>query len=303
VLSILEHSSPRYPPRTYHNARAADLTVAIALDFNTAGERLTHNAAGHRYLAIPLSANSQQAAESLLEALREHRVRTLNVAGNGIYTLASRGWTQERANRFVYTLLSQACPRWLIENIISGGQTGIDLAGVTAAYALGIPACATLPQGFIQRGIDNRDCSHVAHEIREQIEWGAAQLRAGVEHSLKFRTPRLLNIQRETIPPDAAYIGRGRFRGQTSKVGNPFVIGPDGDREMVCDKFEAWAPTQPQVMAAIDELRGRDLACYCTPYRCHGDFILRMANCEGVATPASSAAAIGTNTLCFDPQI
>ena len=36
-LTIQEYKSTSYAPRTYHNAHSADLTVAIACDFNTAG--------------------------------------------------------------------------------------------------------------------------------------------------------------------------------------------------------------------------------------------------------------------------
>lgn len=68
------------------------------------------------------------------------------------------------------------------------------------------------------------------------------------------------------------YIGRG------SKWGNPFVIGMDGTRDDVCDKYEAWLLGQPQLLESLHELRGRNLVCYCAPKRCHGDLLLRLAN-------------------------
>lgn len=69
-------------------------------------------------------------------------------------------------------------------------------------------------------------------------------------------------------PKDAVYIGRG------SPWGNPFMIGPDGDRDAVCDKFEEEILPTLNVTA----LRGKDLVCFCAPKRCHGDAILRKAN-------------------------
>jgi hypothetical protein len=30
-------------------------------------------------------------------------------------------------------------------------------------------------------------------------------------------------------------------------------------------------------MAALPELRGKDLVCWCAPLACHGDLILRLA--------------------------
>ena len=78
------------------------------------------------------------------------------------------------------------------------------------------------------------------------------------------------NKHHKTAPADAVYIGRG------SPWGNPFVIGKDGTRDQVCERFEREIlPT-----LNLDALKGRDLVCYCAPLRCHGDSILKVL--EGV---------------------
>ncbi len=76
---------------------------------------------------------------------------------------------------------------------------------------------------------------------------------------------KLHNIYHKTAPSDAVYIGRG------SPYGNPYIIGKDGTRDEVCDKFEK------NVLPTLDveRLRHFDLVCYCKPKRCHGDSILR----------------------------
>lgn len=76
--------------------------------------------------------------------------------------------------------------------------------------------------------------------------------------------PKVHNRHHKTAPANAVYIGRG------SPWGNPFVIGKDGDRDQVCDRFER------EILPTLDlePLRGRDLVCYCKPQRCHGDSIL-----------------------------
>lgn len=84
--------------------------------------------------------------------------------------------------------------------------------------------------------------------------------------------PRVFNIKHGNVPKSAKYCGRG------SPVGNPFVIGRDGTREEVIEKFKCWAPTQPKVMEAIHALRGHDLSCFCKPKACHCDWILEVAN-------------------------
>jgi hypothetical protein len=80
----------------------------------------------------------------------------------------------------------------------------------------------------------------------------------------KIAAGRVHNKRAGTAPNDAVYIGRG------SPWGNPFVIGRDGDRNEVCDRFER--ETLPTL--DLEPLRGKDLVCWCKPARCHGDIIL-----------------------------
>jgi hypothetical protein len=79
----------------------------------------------------------------------------------------------------------------------------------------------------------------------------------------------------------AVYIGR------PSKWGNPYVIGADGTREDVVRKYEEYIQTQPELLAALPELKGRDLMCWCSPAACHGDVLLRLANKENTNEDAS----------------
>jgi hypothetical protein len=71
---------------------------------------------------------------------------------------------------------------------------------------------------------------------------------------------------------------RSRLRRAPSKWGNPFVIGRDGSRDQVIAKYRAWIVRQPALMAALHELRGKDLVCWCAPERCHADVLLELAN-------------------------
>ena len=82
------------------------------------------------------------------------------------------------------------------------------------------------------------------------------------------------------IPRHAIYIGRrsGRYRLPTSKWANPFVVKRVADRETAIAAYERWLRSQAQLMAALYELHDRDLVCWCAPYPCHGDVLLRLAN-------------------------
>jgi hypothetical protein len=69
----------------------------------------------------------------------------------------------------------------------------------------------------------------------------------------------VLNVRRvgRRAAPDRVYVGR------PSKWGNPFVLGRDGSRDDVIAKYRAWIVRQPALMAALHELRGKDLVCWC----------------------------------------
>lgn len=84
--------------------------------------------------------------------------------------------------------------------------------------------------------------------------------------------PRVLNHYRDPIPAGAVRVMR------PSKWGNPFKVGRDGDRDDVVTLYAHWLVEQPHLMAALHELRGRDLVCCCAPKLCHGDVLLELAN-------------------------
>jgi uncharacterized protein DUF4326 len=70
----------------------------------------------------------------------------------------------------------------------------------------------------------------------------------------------------------------GVYIGRPSKWGNPFKIGRDGSRNEVIAKYRKWLLTRPDLIAALPELRGRTLVCWCAPLPCHGDVLLELAN-------------------------
>jgi hypothetical protein len=87
----------------------------------------------------------------------------------------------------------------------------------------------------------------------------------------------VVNLRREKYD---IYIGRG------SKWGNPFTHLPlertkaswQVPEAEVLLRYEEWLKQQPELMAALPELRGKRLGCYCAPKRCHGDTLARLAD-------------------------
>ncbi len=88
---------------------------------------------------------------------------------------------------------------------------------------------------------------------------------------------RVVHCQRE---PYDVYIGRAvpRKKLKASPWANPFMIGQDGTRDEVIAKYRAWLATQPDLLAALPELRGKTLGCWCYPETCHGEILAELAD-------------------------
>jgi len=85
--------------------------------------------------------------------------------------------------------------------------------------------------------------------------------------------PKVYNKYHNNAPNGSIYIGRG------SPYGNPFPITKTDDRDAVCDKFEQLVESSTELKAKfISELKNKDLVCFCAPKRCHGDYLLKIAN-------------------------
>lgn len=172
ALLIKESDSSNYQERTVENAQSACLTVAFAVDFESAGEKLTARAAGKRYLAIPFGLNPQEAAKRLLERCQVDGVKVLNIAGNSAHTFAQneKPLNQMQINQWVYQVLRAVCSKHKFQYIRSGGQTGVDIAGTISAYRLKVPTLALFPKGFRQRLADGRDVLQEPSRLIKGIE-------------------------------------------------------------------------------------------------------------------------------------
>lgn len=74
------------------------------------------------------------------------------------------------------------------------------------------------------------------------------------------------------IPKGVIYIGRG------SPWGNPFVIGRDGTREEVIEKFDLYLKDKVEnkeiTLKDLDTLYNKPLLCHCYPEDCHGKVLI-----------------------------
>ena len=67
------------------------------------------------------------------------------------------------------------------------------------------------------------------------------------------------------------------YIGRPSRWGNPFKVGRDGSREEVIAKYRTYVLSRPDLVAALPELQGKVLGCWCAPEPCHGDVLAELA--------------------------
>lgn len=156
MIKFLQHSSHRYPPRTFENA-SADATIAFAFDFYTPGEKLTKEAVRTQsklYIPVkPDDADKDIKIKIVAGMLADNKVRTLNIAGNQLATTAKYKHTQDMVDLLVVNFLRRVFahpvfdPQYL-SLMRSGGQSGFDEAGLKAAVELGLPALCVCPKGW-----------------------------------------------------------------------------------------------------------------------------------------------------------
>jgi hypothetical protein len=165
-IDFQEDQNTGYAARTRINA-SADATIALATDFNSAGEKLTKSSVlAQNKMYIPIDASSievtAERVNRIVDMLNSVNAKTLNIAGNGIYTMRGK-YTQAQIDNFTYGLLKAVTesPRLnnKIESVRSGGQTGFDEAGAKAGIRLGLPTIVLAPKGWKFRNISGVDIS------------------------------------------------------------------------------------------------------------------------------------------------
>jgi len=91
---------------------------------------------------------------------------------------------------------------------------------------------------------------------------------------------RLVNVRNKPIPQYDIYIGRlNKWMDlPESKWRNPFVLERESDRRAVLAQHMKYMLSRPDLIAALPELKGKTLACWCTPKLCHGHNLIDLYN-------------------------
>ena len=99
---------------------------------------------------------------------------------------------------------------------------------------------------------------------------------------------RVVNLRGSSViryHPDFVYIGRAVAGLPRSKWANPYLVGRSGTREEAIAKYLKRILGTPELLAALPELRGKILACWCKPSEgfkgrllCHGQILAGLAD-------------------------
>lgn len=161
-IHFLEDTSEGYGHRTYINAASADVTLAFAVDFSTAGEQCTKNAAlKANKLYVPIKLDYLTWKLDIPDvAWKIKQFESLNIAGNGIYTLSKYDISQDKCDEMIFYFIERLINEYNcnITNIRSGGQTGVDESGLKAGLDLNIETTSLCPKGWKFRLPKNDVC-------------------------------------------------------------------------------------------------------------------------------------------------
>ena len=87
------------------------------------------------------------------------------------------------------------------------------------------------------------------------------------------------HFKNKPLPENTIYIGRG------SKWGNPYshlegtkALFKVESRDEAIQAYKEYLNGNTELLDSLEELRGKNLICYCSPSKCHGDILLELAN-------------------------
>lgn len=99
---------------------------------------------------------------------------------------------------------------------------------------------------------------------------------------IKHPAPKIVKIKRvdgRVVQGCDVYIGRRYHRNgwnlEASKWNNPFKKADYGSAQTVVRLYEEYLLQHPELLAALPELEGKTLGCWCKPEPCHGDILIK----------------------------
>ena len=142
---------------------------------------------------------------------------------------------------------------------------------LVAAYSKAQDIAKEENQGKLTEAIVTR----AVEQVRPEYEWTEDELKR--KAIVEAGGTVVANMHQET---DRALLTWARKTDRFVRIdrmsdwGNPFEMGPDGDRDTVCESYEIFFPRKFSLHNRLNELRGKVLGCWCYPARCHGMYLI-----------------------------
>jgi len=122
-------------------------------------------------------------------------------------------------------------------------------------------------------------------EVKSFLSQGWTQSQMDRRRTIEKGGVALANLSKgdDGLPVDNALVCWAEAEGRDEKItrgtdwGNPFVIGEDGDRETVIEKYSKYLEMKDGLLHRLKsgELSGKLLVCWCCPDGCHGDILMK----------------------------
>lgn len=97
-------------------------------------------------------------------------------------------------------------------------------------------------------------------------------------------TNRIVNVK--SGAPYDIYCGRSNatYKLSASKWANPFIIGRDGTRDEVIEKFRLYINSDRNLLLALYQLKGKSLGCWCNyPHEsCHCEVLIELSESKNI---------------------
>ena len=201
---IVEDSARNYGHRTWANAAWSDITLALATDFSSNGEITTRRAAGDKYLRyqlnrtlkkmITFNQDGEREAKKVALMIKNHSCYKddgirLNIAGNGLVTLLKSGVDTQTVAVFIRNIFT-ACEDEGVKilEVRSGGQSGVDEAGIIAAQRNKMRCSILAPKGYRWRdkkGNEKEGRTAFVNRFKEEyIDYGAWEKANSKEYNM-----------------------------------------------------------------------------------------------------------------------
>ena len=207
-----------------------------------------------------------------------------------------------RTQRILGQLIKDGQEAGEIKSKLTNQNSGNDMMslselGIEARQSKTYQDIASIPEPAFNEFIEQKK-AEVKEKAAELTTAGMLRYKKELDSKNRFNTPdpwspeerHLLNhlklgnavtVNQKTMKNLCKYAQENGLLARVdrfSEWGNPFELGKDGDRDTVCNSYEVYFDLKKSLHEKLDTLKGKALACWCDPERCHAHHLEHLVN-------------------------